>query len=295
MKEQETTVLRDPTIIKEIILKKYPSKIAKKREKSMVINDPAIPKQIQSNVRTVPGIITQRGCTYAGCKGVVLGPTRDIINITHGPIGCGYYSWLPRRNQTKPLSPDDPNYMTYCFSTDMQDSNIVFGGMEKLRVAIREAYQIFHPKNIAVFSTCPVGLIGDDVHAVAREMKAELGINVFGFSCEGYRGVSQSAGHHIANNGLLQHVIGRDDSVPEGKWKVNLLGEYNIGGDAFELERIFEKIGITLVATFSGNSTMRDFERSHTADLNMVMCHRSINYAAEMGWRYCLIDALWDN
>ena len=131
MKEQETTVLRDPTIIKEIILKKYPSKIAKKREKSMVINDPAIPKQIQSNVRTVPGIITQRGCTYAGCKGVVLGPTRDIINITHGPIGCGYYSWLTRRNQTKPLSPDDPNYMTYCFSTDMQDSNIRRNGKIK--------------------------------------------------------------------------------------------------------------------------------------------------------------------
>jgi nitrogenase molybdenum-iron protein alpha chain len=282
MKEEETVILPDPYIIKAIILKKYPAKIAKKREKSMVVNDRTVPKQIQSNVRTVPGIITQRGCTYAGCKGVVLGPTRDIINITHGPIGCGYYSWLTRRNQTKPLTPEDPNYMTYCFSTDMQDSNIVFGGMEKLKTAIYEAYEIFHPKNIAVFSTCPVGLIGDDVHAVAREMKEKLGINVFAFSCEGYRGVSQSAGHHIANNGLLQHVIGRDDSTPEGKWKVNLLGEYNIGGDAFELERIFEKIGITLVATFSGNSTMRDFERSHTADLNMVMCHRSINYAAEM-------------
>jgi nitrogenase molybdenum-iron protein alpha chain len=280
--KENTTLKKDPLIIKELILKKYPSKVAKKREKSIVVNDSATPKQIQANVRTVPGIITQRGCTYAGCKGVVLGPTRDIINITHGPIGCGFYSWLTRRNQTKPKSPDDPNYMTYCFSTDMQDSNIVFGGMEKLKVAIREAYQIFKPKNIAVFSTCPVGLIGDDVHAVAREMKAELGINIFGFSCEGYRGVSQSAGHHIANNGLLQHVIGLDDSIKEGKWKVNLLGEYNIGGDAFEIERIFEKIGITLVATFSGNSTMKDFERSHTADLNMVMCHRSINYAAEM-------------
>jgi nitrogenase molybdenum-iron protein alpha chain len=282
MNEQETNILRDPSIIKEIILKSYPPKIAKKREKSMVINDPAVPKQIQSNVRTVPGIITQRGCTYAGCKGVVLGPTRDIVNITHGPIGCGFYSWLTRRNQTKPVSPEDPNFMPYCFSTDMQDSNIVFGGQEKLKTAIREAYEIFHPKSIAIFSTCPVGLIGDDVHAVAREMKAELGINVFGFSCEGYRGVSQSAGHHIANNGLLKHVIGRDDSSPEGKWKVNLLGEYNIGGDAFELERIFEKIGLTLVSTFSGNSTIQSFERSHTADLNMVMCHRSINYAAEM-------------
>ena len=60
--------------------------------------------------------------------------------------------------------------------------------------------KLFHPKAIAIFSTCPVGLIGDDVHAVARQMKEELGINVFGFSCEGYRGVSQSAGHHIANN-----------------------------------------------------------------------------------------------
>jgi nitrogenase molybdenum-iron protein alpha chain len=281
MKENKT-IQRDPLIIKEIMLKKYPPKIAKKREKSIIANDSAIGKPIQANVRTVPGIITQRGCTYAGCKGVVLGPTRDIINITHGPIGCGYYSWLTRRNQTKPESPEDPNYMNYCFSTDMQDSNIVFGGMEKLKLAIREAYQIFKPKNIAVFSTCPVGLIGDDVHSVAREMKKELGINVFGFSCEGYRGVSQSAGHHIANNGLLQHVIGLDDTTKEGKWKVNLLGEYNIGGDAFELERIMEKIGITLIATFSGNSTMKDFERSHTADLNMVMCHRSINYAAEM-------------
>jgi nitrogenase molybdenum-iron protein alpha chain len=63
---------------------------------------------------------------------------------------------------------------------------------------------------------------------------------------------------------------------------VNLLGEYNIGGDAFEIERIFKKAGITLVATFSGNSTLDQFETAHTADLNMIMCHRSINYLAEM-------------
>jgi nitrogenase molybdenum-iron protein alpha chain len=280
--QNEEIKLPDPLEVKKELLKKYPPKIARKREKSIVVNDPNCPTQIQANVRTVPGIITQRGCTYAGCKGVVLGPTRDIINITHGPIGCGFYSWLTRRNQTKPEEPGDASYMQYCFSTDMQDSNIVFGGEQKLKQAIREAYEIFKPKNIAIFSTCPVGLIGDDVHAVARELKAELGINIFGFSCEGYRGVSQSAGHHIANNGLLQHVIGRDDNGPDGRWKVNLLGEYNIGGDAFELERIFKKAGITLVATFSGNSTMKQFEYSHTADLNMVMCHRSINYAAEM-------------
>ena len=92
----------------------------------------AVP-QIAANARTLPGIITQRGCSYAGCKGVILGPTRDIVNITHGPIGCGYYSWLTRRNQTLAPTDEHDNFMTYCFSTDMQDENIIFGGEKKLK------------------------------------------------------------------------------------------------------------------------------------------------------------------
>ncbi len=277
------SIYQDPAAIKQELIDKYPSKVAKKRSKSIVINDPETIPEVQANVRTVPGIITQRGCSYAGCKGVVLGPTRDIVNITHGPIGCSFYSWLTRRNQTRPESPEHENFITYCFSTDMQEENVVFGGEKKLKVAIQEAYDLFHPKAIAIFSTCPVGLIGDDVHAAAREMKEKLGdCNVFGFSCEGYRGVSQSAGHHIANNGVFKHMVGRNSKPAEGKFKINLLGEYNIGGDAFEIERIFEKCGLTLVASFSGNSTVGQIENAHVADLNVILCHRSINYMGDM-------------
>jgi nitrogenase molybdenum-iron protein alpha chain len=165
----------------------------------------------------------------------------------------------------------------------MSESNIVFGGEKKLKEAIQEAYDLFHPRAIAIFSTCPIGLIGDDVHAVAKEMREKFGdCNVFGFSCEGYKGVSQSAGHHIANNQLFRHLVGRDDHIPEGKFRINMLGEYNIGGDAFVIEKLLEECGITLVATFSGNSTIEQFENAHTSDLNCVMCHRSINYVAEM-------------
>ena len=280
-KKDYSNGLPNPFALREEILKKYPPKLAKKRGKGILINDPSVDQEILANVRTIPGIITQRGCTYAGCKGVIMGPTRDIINLVHGPIGCSFYAWLTRRNQTRAAEGED-NYMTYCFSTDMQDQNIVFGGEAKLKDAVREAFEIFHPKAIAIFSTCPVGLIGDDVHSVARDMKAELGINIFGFSCEGYRGVSQSAGHHIANNGVFKNVVGLNDRERTGKFQVNMLGEYNIGGDSFEIERLFEEAGITLVATFSGNSTIKSMEYSHTADLNVVMCHRSINYIAEM-------------
>jgi nitrogenase molybdenum-iron protein alpha chain len=278
--------LPDPNEVKEEILKRYPTKVARKRAKQIIVNKVETENQvpeIQANVRTIPGIITMRGCSYAGCKGVVLGPTRDIVHITHGPIGCGFYSWLTRRNQTRPVSDSDPNYMPYSFSTDMQEDQIIFGGEKKLKQAIEEAIKLFNPKAIDIFSTCPVGLIGDDVHAVAREMEKKYPhVNIFGFSCEGYKGVSQSAGHHIANNKVFTDVVGLSDSAKEGKYRVNLLGEYNIGGDAFEIERIFDKCGITLHSTFSGNSTYDEFTSAHTADLNVIMCHRSINYMADM-------------
>ena len=271
---------------REEVLAKYPPKLAKKRAKQFIVNKvengDQVP-EILANTRTTPGILTMRGCSYAGCKGVVLGPTRDILQITHGPIGCGFYSWLTRRNQTRPETLEATNFMPYAMSTDLQEDEIIFGGEKKLKAAIDEAVAMFHPKAIGIFSTCPVGLIGDDVHAVAREMEAKYpDINIFGFSCEGYKGVSQSAGHHVANNKVFTDVVGLDDTPKEGKFRFNILGEYNIGGDAFEIERIAKLCGVTLHATFSGNSVYQEFISAHTADLNTVMCHRSINYLAEM-------------
>ncbi len=276
----------DAESFKAEVLAKYPAKLAKKRAKQFLVNkvgaDDAVP-EILANARTTPGILTMRGCSYAGCKGVVLGPTRDILQITHGPIGCGFYSWLTRRNQTRPETPESTNFMPYAMSTDLQEDEIIFGGEKKLKAAIDEAIELFHPRAIGIFSTCPVGLIGDDVHAVAREMEAKYpDVNIFGFSCEGYKGVSQSAGHHVANNKVFTDVVGLLDKPKEGKFRFNILGEYNIGGDAFEIERIAEACGVTLHSTFSGNSTYDEFSSAHTADLNTVMCHRSINYLAEM-------------
>jgi len=285
-REKAAAIAVDPAEVKEEILKRYPAKVARRRTKQIVVNRVEAAEQvpeISANTRTIPGILTMRGCAYAGCKGVVLGPTRDILQITHGPIGCGFYSWLTRRNQTRPRSENGTNFMPYAMSTDMQEEEIIFGGEKKLKKAIQEAIELFHPKAVGIFSTCPVGLIGDDVHAVAREMEERYpDVNIFGFSCEGYKGVSQSAGHHIANNKVFTDVVGQLETPREGEFRLNILGEYNIGGDAFEIERITHRCGLTVHATFSGNSEYDEFASAHTADLNVVMCHRSINYMAEM-------------
>src|SRR5665647_3053894 len=274
----------DAAALATALVENYPPKALLKRTKHIRVNDPVVIPQIEANSRTIPGIISQRGCCYAGCKGVVLGPITDVVHIVHGPVGCSYYAWMTRRSQAD-VPEGEGNFLNYAFTTDMTENEIIFGGEKKLAAAIREAYELFHPKAIAVFATCPVGLIGDDVHAVATQMRAELGINVFGFSCEGYKGISQSAGHHIANNGLFTHVVGTENLPAEQKlnpWRVNLLGEYNIGGDGFEMERLFAECGIELVSTFSGNAQYSEIARSQDANLNLVMCHRSISYMAEM-------------
>lgn len=264
------------------ILEQYPAAVYKNRKGHILIKTGGgeQAQSITANTRTIPGIITNRGCCYAGCKGVVLGPLRDAVIITHGPIGCGYYTWGTRRNKGRTQG-DEQNLLNYCFSTDLQEGDIVFGGDKKLRRAITEAVTIFEPATVLICSTCPVGLIGDDINAVAAWAQKEYGIKVLAFNCEGYKGVSQSGGHHIANNGLIKHVIGTGDKAV-GKYSLNLLGEYNIGGDGWEIERVLKKIGYDIVSVMTGNGTFEDLKSAHKAALNVVQCHRSINYIGEM-------------
>lgn len=264
------------------VLDKYSSRVYKNRKEHMVhVGHNDNNNEIAANVRTIPGIITQRGCCYAGCKGVVLGPIKDACIITHGPIGCAYYSWGTRRHKAKKGEGED-NYLQYCFSTDLQEADIVFGGEKKLKKSIEEAIDLFHPSTIFICSTCPVGLIGDDIHAVAKWAEKEYGVKCIAFSCEGYKGVSQSAGHHIANNQLVKYVIGEGDREYKNPYSINLLGEYNIGGDGWETERLLKRIGYEVIATFTGGSSIEELKNAHKANLSLVQCHRSINYIAEL-------------
>ena len=269
----------------EDLLEPYPDIVKKNRKKHLILKNSAEAcQQIEANTRTIPGIISQRGCAYAGCKGVVVGPIKDMVHIVHGPIGCSYYAWGTRRNKARAdeTTPKESIYSQLCFSTDMQESDIVFGGEKKLAKMIDEVVEMFHPRAISICATCPVGLIGDDIGAVAKAAQERHGVQVLSFNCEGYKGVSQSAGHHIANNNLMQNVIGKGTQRKPGKFVINMLGEYNIGGDSWELERIFKDCGYTVNCVLTGDSSYLDIRNLHMADLNLVQCHRSINYIAEM-------------
>ena len=264
-------------------LEAYPEKGRKKRAPHLAPNDPSgCSACVRSNRKTVPGVMSARGCAYAGAKGVVWGPIRDMVHVSHGPVGCGWYSWGTRRN----LMSGIPGVSSFPmqFTSDFQEKDIVYGGDKKLAILLTEARELFPlAKGISVLSECPVGLIGDDINSVAKKMTAELDVPVVPCNCEGFRGVSQSLGHHISNDTIRDFLIGtREFAEPETPYDVALIGDYNIGGDVWSVKPLLEEIGLNVKATWTGDGEMERIAATHKVKLNIIHCYRSMNYMSRV-------------
>jgi nitrogenase molybdenum-iron protein alpha chain len=266
------------------VLEVYPEEAKTNRAKHLAVNDQEVEqskKCITSNKKSLPGVMTIRGCAYAGSKGVVWGPVKDMIHISHGPVGCGQYSRAGRRNYY--IGTTGVNtFVTMNFTSDFQEKDIVFGGDKKLDKMITEIDQLFPlNKGVTIQSECPIGLIGDDIEAVAKKKKQEIGKTVVPVRCEGFRGVSQSLGHHIANDSVRDWVLGardEDNSFESTPYDVAVIGDYNIGGDAWASRTLLEEMGLRVVAQWSGDGTLSEIELTPKVKLNLVHCYRSMNY-----------------
>lgn len=268
----------------EEILKAYPTKAKKDRAKHIQVADVGETKCIpKSNVKTRPGVMTVRGCAYAGSKGVVWGPVKDMIHISHGPVGCGYYSRAGRRNYYIGTTGID-TFVTPHFTTDFQERDIVFGGDKKLTKAIHELATLFPlTKGITIQSECPIGLIGDDIEAVARQTAKETGKIIVPVRCEGFRGVSQSLGHHIANDSMRDWIYEKGikgQEIEASPYDVAIWGDYNIGGDAWASRKILEAMGLNVVTQWSGDGTISEVANAVRVKYILVHCYRSSHYLA---------------
>ncbi|MEO5364819.1 MAG: nitrogenase molybdenum-iron protein alpha chain [Magnetococcus sp. WYHC-3] len=263
------------------VLEVYPDSARKDRRKHLAVNDPSLEqskKCITSNRKSLPGVMTARGCAYAGSKGVVWGPIKDMIHLSHGPVGCGQYSRAGRRNYYVGYTGVN-TFGTMNFTSDFQERDVVFGGDKKLTQIIDEIEMLF-PLNrgVSVQSECPIGLIGDDIEAVSRKTAAKTGKPVIPVRCEGFRGVSQSLGHHIANDAIRDWVLDGVQKQEGGPYDVAIIGDYNIGGDAWSSRILLEEMGLNVVSQWSGDGTLAELKRCPSVKMNLLHCYRSMNY-----------------
>ena len=248
------------------------------RDAHIIIKGDGTGCSIKSNSATTPGDMTERGCTYAGCRGVVGGPVKDAIQLSHGPIGCAFYSWGYR-----PHVADTDFHMKYTFVSDMDESNVVFGGEKKLLQSVIEAAAEFpDAKGVFVYNTCTAALIGDDGKDVAKMAQEEIGKPVVFFACEGFRGVSQSQGHHVGNETIFRNLVGSVEPEEDYAYSINILGDYNIKNDIKTFEPLFQALGLKIITRFTGNVSVDELKIMHKAKLNVIHCTRSATYIADM-------------
>lgn len=226
------------------------------------------------------------------------GPIADIIAMVHAPVGCAWYTWGTRRHLSDLYAWATPMRLTntsfnrrYCVVTDMQEKDVVFGGVKKLKQACLEAFRLFpEARGMIIFTTCTTGLIGDDVQAVARQVEKEVAKPVFTAESPGCSGVSQSKGHHDFNMQFYRQVKALRERRPELKMReeektpydICLIGDYNMDWDLKVIKPLFEKIGVRVVAVFSGNERIENLIKMIDVKLNVVHCQRSAEYIAHM-------------
>lgn len=173
-----------------------------------------------------------------GCAGF-MARTRDTVLIYHSPVGCGStminYSV---GTEGAALARGEEPFEVHILSTNLLEKDTIFGAAGKLRAAIREAEQRFHPKSVYILTSCASGIIGEDIESVADEMEDELGFPVVPIYCEGFKSKIWSSGFDAGYHGILRKIV-----QPPGKTQDDLINIFDfIGTDAFS--PLLSKIGL---------------------------------------------------
>lgn len=223
---------------------------------------------------SLAGSVSQRACVFCGSR-VVLYPIADALHLVHGPIGCAAYTWDIRGALSS-----GPQLHRHSFSTDLQELDVIYGGEKKLEAGLLELIARYKPAAAFIYSTCIVGLIGDDVAAVCRRVSARTGIAVLPVNSEGFKGTKKD-GYRAACEALLS-LIGTGDTSNISPYSINILGEFNLAGETWILRDYYQRIGIEVVASITGDSRIADIRRAHGAKLNLVQCAGSMMHLAKL-------------
>lgn len=223
---------------------------------------------------SVAGSVSQRACVFCGSR-VVLYPIADALHLVHGPIGCASYTWDIRGAMSS-----GPELHRSSFSTDLREKHVIFGGEKQLYAALNELIEKHQPQAAFVYSTCIVGVIGDDVQSVCKRVTKEKGIPVIAVMAEGFQGTKKD-GYKIACEAMFS-LIGTDESKAVSPFSINILGDFNLAGELWILTEYYKRMGVQILASITGDGRVKDIRNAHRAKLNVVQCSGSMLHLAKL-------------
>jgi len=220
------------------------------------------------------------GCAFDGAK-IALQPIADAAHLVHGPIACEGNSWDSRHTASS-----GPRLYRTSFTTDMSELDVIHGGEKRLFRAIREVADRYRPAAIFVYVTCVPSLIGDDIDAVCDAATRRLGLPVIPVNAPGFVG-SKNLGNKLAGQVLLDRVVGTREPERTTPFDINIIGEYNVAGEMWQVLPLLDRLGIRVLASITGDARFHEIACAHRARVNMVVCSQAMaSFARGMQERY---------
>jgi nitrogenase molybdenum-cofactor synthesis protein NifE len=220
------------------------------------------------------------GCAFDGAK-IALQPIVDVAHLVHGPIACEGNSWDNRHA----LSSSASTYRTG-FTTDVNELDVVYGGEKRLYKAVKEIIDKYDPPAVFVYQTCVTAIIGDDIEAVCKAASKKFGKPVIPVDSPGFAGV-KNLGNKLAGEALLDYVIGTAEPEYTTPYDINIIGEYNLSGELWQVKPLLDAMGVRVLACISGDAKYQEVAYSHRAKVAMMVCSKAmINISRKMEERY---------
>jgi len=220
------------------------------------------------------------GCAFDGAK-IALQPVTDVAHLVHGPIACEGNSWDNRGSKSS-----GSNLWRTSFTTDINETDVVFGGEKRLYKSVKEIIDKYDPPAVFVYQTCVPAMIGDDIEAVCKAASKKFGKPVIPINSPGFVG-PKNLGNKLAGEAILDHVIGTEEPEYTTPYDINIIGEYNLSGELWQVKPLLDELGIRILCCISGDAKYHDLASSHRAKAAMMVCSKSmINIARKMEERY---------
>lgn len=162
------------------------------------------------------------------------------LPFVHGSQGCASYFRSTLNRHFREPAPG--------VSCAMTEDGAVFGGQNNLHEALENAYALYKPKMMAIFTSCMPEIIGDDLTAFIKNARNK-GVIPEDFPLP-YAHTSSFNGCHI--NGYDAMLLSILQYLTEGKrvedrctGKLNFIAGFDVNtGNYREYKRIFEEFGI---------------------------------------------------
>jgi len=220
------------------------------------------------------------GCAFDGAK-IALQPVVDVAHLVHGPIACEGNSWDNRHS----ASSGSTIYRSG-FTTDINELDVIYGGEKRLFKSIREIIEKYDPPAVFVYQTCVTALTGDDIEAVCKRAAEKFGKPVIPVNAPGFAG-PKNLGNKLGAEAILDYVIGTVEPEFTTPYDINIIGEYNLVGELWQVKPLLDALGIRILSCISGDGRYNEIASAHRAKVNMMVCSKSmINIATKMEQRY---------